>query len=79
MVIGPVGRLETAFELVESEGQIDSAILDVNVGDDDVFPIAEALADRNVHLFSPPASRRRRFLRSSAAFQSATSQSRCVG
>ncbi|WP_040678401.1 response regulator [Rhizobium mesoamericanum] len=48
VVIGPVGRLEIAFELLESEGQIDSAILDVNVGDDDVFPIAEALADRNV-------------------------------
>ncbi|GGG16481.1 response regulator [Rhizobium wenxiniae] len=48
VVVGPAGRLETAFELLESDAQIDSAILDVNLGGDNVFPLAEALAARNV-------------------------------
>ncbi|MBW9091697.1 response regulator [Rhizobium wenxiniae] len=48
VVVGAAGRLDTAFELLESKVQIDSAILDVNLGGDDVFPIAAALIERNV-------------------------------
>lgn len=48
VVVGPVGGLDTAFELLESKVQIDSAILDVNLGGDNVFPIATALTERKV-------------------------------
>jgi DNA-binding response OmpR family regulator len=48
VVVGPAGRLETAFELLESDARIDSAVLDVNLGGDDVFPIAAALTERKV-------------------------------
>ena len=48
VVIGPAGRLDTAFQLLESEDRIDLAILDVNLGGDDVFPVAETLERRKV-------------------------------
>jgi CheY-like chemotaxis protein len=45
-VVGPASRINRALELVASEA-IDVAILDVNINDKDVYPVAEALAARH--------------------------------
>lgn len=47
-VVGPVARLEEGLRLVEEEAPIDAAVLDVNLGDADVYPLAERLALRNI-------------------------------
>lgn len=46
-VIGPFGRLDQAIEAARS-GQMDVALLDVNVRGDEVFPVADILAARGV-------------------------------
>ena len=50
IIVGPAMRLPQAQQLVESAGDIDVAILDVNLGGQPVFPIAEALAQRGVRI-----------------------------
>jgi DNA-binding NtrC family response regulator len=48
-VIGPAGTVEDALELVESDGdRLDGAVLDVNLRDERVYPVADALAARGV-------------------------------
>ena len=47
-VLGPVGRLEEALALVERAAAIDGAVLDVNLHDVMVFPVADALSERGV-------------------------------
>jgi DNA-binding response OmpR family regulator len=48
-VIGPVGSVREALELVEAFGdRLDGAVLDVNLREERVFPVAEALAERGV-------------------------------
>ena len=45
VVVGPVGSVETALELVKEEGcRLDGAVLDVNLHGQRVYPVAEALA-----------------------------------
>jgi len=46
-VVGPAARLTTALEMVEAE-TFDLAILDVNLAGDPIYPVAEALARRDV-------------------------------
>lgn len=46
-VVGPVGQLDQALELVRSE-PLDVAILDVRLNELDSFPVADALAARQV-------------------------------
>lgn len=46
-VIGPVPRIPLALALIRRE-QVDAAILDVNLGDDPVFPVADELQRRHV-------------------------------
>lgn len=46
-VVGPAARLASALEMVERE-TFDMAILDVNLAGDPVYPVAEALARREV-------------------------------
>lgn len=46
-VIGPVPRLSLALSVIRRE-QIDGAILDVNLGDEPVFPVADELRRRHV-------------------------------
>jgi CheY-like chemotaxis protein len=46
-VIGPALRLEPALELARTE-QLDGAVLDINLGDDRSFPVAEILSGRAV-------------------------------
>jgi DNA-binding response OmpR family regulator len=47
-VLGPVGRVETALELIARETSIDGAVLDINLAGDLVFPVADALFARGV-------------------------------
>ena len=49
-VVGPVGRLGTAVRMAEEE-RLDGAVLDVNLGGEDVAPVAEALDARGVPFF----------------------------
>lgn len=47
-VLGPVPSVRKALRLIESESRIDAAVLDVNLGDEKSFPIAEALEAKAV-------------------------------
>lgn len=42
-VIGPAPSLERALALVETEGALDGAVLDVNLGREQAFPLADRL------------------------------------
>jgi DNA-binding response OmpR family regulator len=46
-VVGPVGRLDEALALTAAS-ELDGAILDINLGGEAVFPLADALAAREV-------------------------------
>ena len=46
-VVGPAARLAAAFELAQSES-LDAAVLDINIGGDMVWPVAEVLRRRGV-------------------------------
>jgi DNA-binding response OmpR family regulator len=47
VVVGPAATIEEGFSLA-ADGPIDAAILDVNLGGEPVFPLADALAARQV-------------------------------
>src|SRR3982751_6680450 len=48
-VVGPVGSVKDALALVASEGgRIDGALLDINLHDDKVYPVADALSAAGV-------------------------------
>lgn len=47
-VVGPVASVEAALDLIEHDAGLDGAILDVNLGDEAVYPVADALASRQV-------------------------------
>ena len=64
-VVGPAASIEEAMALISSES-IDAAILDVHLGDEFVFPVAERLEELDVpfvfatgydRLFIPPEFR----------------------
>ena len=46
-VAGPVGSVREALSLV-GNGKLDCAILDVNLGGEDVFPVADALSQAGI-------------------------------
>lgn len=46
-IIGPVGEIEEASTLLQSE-PVDAAVLDVNVANEMIFPFARQLRSRNV-------------------------------
>jgi CheY-like chemotaxis protein len=43
VVLGPVRTVSAALDLIESQPRLDAALLDVNLGREQVFPVAEAL------------------------------------
>ncbi len=48
-ILGPAGSVEAALELVERDGErLDGAVLDINLRDQRVYPVAKALATRGV-------------------------------
>lgn len=46
--VGPVSTVDEGVEKARSEGSLDLALLDVNVAGREVFPVADALAERGV-------------------------------
>lgn len=48
VVLGPVMSVASGLEILDSAAQIDGAILDINLGKELVYPLAEALRDRAV-------------------------------
>lgn len=50
VVLGPVGTLEEALDLVRSAERIDGAILDINLGGEAAYPVADLLIQRGVPL-----------------------------
>jgi CheY-like chemotaxis protein len=47
-IIGPVCEIAGAIELLNSGSQIDAALLDINVRNEMIFPLARALRQRNI-------------------------------
>jgi CheY-like chemotaxis protein len=47
-VLGPAGTVADALALVAGEPALDAAVLDINLGSEKVFPVAEALQARGV-------------------------------
>ncbi|MHC2017754.1 response regulator [Methylobacterium sp. CM6247] len=47
-VLGPVPSVEDALALIAATPQIDGAVLDVNLRDEMVYPVADALRERHV-------------------------------
>jgi len=45
--VGPVARLDEALEMARGDA-IDLAILDINLNGEKAYPVAEALAARNI-------------------------------
>lgn len=50
VVLGPVGTINDALALINSEPRIDGAILDVNLGGERVYPVAALLVERCIPL-----------------------------
>lgn len=48
LVVGPAGSIEEALDLVEGGGQIDRAVLDINLGGRMVTPVADALTAKAI-------------------------------
>jgi DNA-binding response OmpR family regulator len=48
VVLGPVGFVDRAKDLAASERQIDGAVLDINLNGEMVFPVLDALLQRDV-------------------------------
>ncbi|TBR13127.1 MAG: response regulator [Lysobacter sp.] len=55
-VLGPVATVGDAMALIESMPEIDAAILDVNLGTEVVYPVADALIARSVPFFFSTAN-----------------------
>jgi DNA-binding NtrC family response regulator len=47
-VIGPVPNVDRAMDAIEAETGISAALLDINLGGESVYPIADALVARGV-------------------------------
>ena len=47
-VLGPVGRLAAALDLAGRATPLDVAVLDVNLHGENVFPVADVLAERGI-------------------------------
>lgn len=47
-VLGPVPSVDDALALLETEPMPDAAVLDINLGDEQVFPVADALGAAQV-------------------------------
>jgi CheY-like chemotaxis protein len=48
IVVGPVSSVEKAIKAIESNQQIDAAVVDVNLGGAMAFPVVDALLARNI-------------------------------
>lgn len=51
VVVGPVANVENALALIQTETKLDAALLDVNLGGDRVYPVADKLQALGVPFF----------------------------
>lgn len=49
-VIGPAPSVDAALELLDAAGELDGAVIDINLQGETAYPVAEALMERNVPL-----------------------------
>jgi CheY-like chemotaxis protein len=49
-IVGPARSVKDALALVEGDARIDRAVLDVNLGVETVYPVAEALRPKGVRM-----------------------------
>jgi CheY-like chemotaxis protein len=47
-IVGPVGSIEDALDIIGAAEPLDGAILDINLGGEMAFPVADALRQRRV-------------------------------
>jgi len=47
-IVGPAGSVREALELIAAAGVLDGAVLDINLGQERAWPIADELRQRNV-------------------------------
>ena len=47
-VIGPAGSVADALALIDAEDAFDGAVLDINLGEEMVYPVADELARRGL-------------------------------
>lgn len=53
IVVGPVPSVSKAMRLLDSEPALDAAVLDVNLGGEKSFPVAQALEEKAIpYLFA---------------------------
>ena len=55
-VFGPVASVQDALALVQKLPELDAAVLDINLGDTTIYPVADALRARGVPFFFSTAS-----------------------
>lgn len=48
VVVGMASNVTDALEIISSEGELDAAVLDVNLGGTPVFPVADRLLDKGI-------------------------------
>lgn len=58
IVVGPVATVEDALALVERVPEIDGAVLDVNLGHEVAYPVADALNARGIPFLFATANAR---------------------
>ena len=56
-MIGPAATVEEALELTASEARIDGAVLDINLREKEVYPVADVLRGRGVPASVHPSNR----------------------
>ena len=47
-IVGPVGRLQAALDAIRSAPELDAAVVDVNLGGEMAYPVADLLRERGV-------------------------------
>lgn len=48
VVLGPASSVQRALAVIADAPQLDLALLDVNLGGEEVYPVADVLADRGI-------------------------------
>src|SRR3712207_1291807 len=47
-VVGPAASMEDAIQMIEADGPLDGAVLDINLQGEMVFPLADMLVERGI-------------------------------
>ena len=48
IVVGPAPSVRKALRLLDAAADLDGAVLDINLGDEQIFPVADALQARGI-------------------------------